>query len=180
MNDAETPRPSDAENTPPSSGRADTSPRPPRRQLTRGSILFAVILGVMAGVGTFTFGYGRGASYLSNDPQTCANCHVMQEHLDSWAKSTHHDVAVCNDCHLPHHPVGKWLTKADNGLFHSVAFTTGDFKNPIQIKPRNRQVTQDACVHCHRDFVHSMLPVNQEQETQNCVHCHQSAGHAQR
>jgi cytochrome c nitrite reductase small subunit len=44
---------------------------------------------------------------------------------------------------------GKWITKADNGFFHSLAFTTDDFHEPIQIKPRNRRVTQGACLHCH-------------------------------
>lgn len=171
--------------------------------LGKASIAFVIVLGVLAGVGTFTFGYGRGASYLSNNPETCVNCHVMQGHMDSWQKSSHHAVAVCNDCHLPHHPVGKWVTKADNGFFHSLAFTTGDYKNPIQIKDRNRRVTQGTCLHCHKDFVHNMLPNKPRQtsgiawdslatwksadtdqdadwDVQSCVHCHSDVGHALR
>jgi len=132
------------------------------------------------GVGVFTFGYGKGASYLSNDPQTCVNCHVMQDHLDAWQHSSHHHVAVCNDCHLPHDFIGKWITKADNGFFHSLAFTLDDFKNPIQIKPRNRRVTQSTCVSCHRDFVHALLPISASQGMQNCVHCHADVGHSHR
>jgi len=145
-----------------------------------GVIAFAVCLGTLVGLGTFTFGYGKGASYLSNDPLTCVNCHVMQDHLDAWQHSSHHHVAVCNDCHLPHDFFGKWLTKADNGFFHSLAFTLGDFKNPIQIKPRNRRVTQSTCVSCHQDFVHALLPINDAQGMQNCVHCHADVGHAHR
>ena len=33
------------------------------------------MLGILTGVGAFTFGYGQGWSYLSNNPATCANCH---------------------------------------------------------------------------------------------------------
>jgi len=149
-----------------------------RRRFGKGSLAFAACLGMLAGVGTFTFGYSKGASYLSNNPQTCVNCHVMQDHLDSWQHSSHHHVAVCNDCHLPHDPIGKWITKADNGFFHSLAFTLGDFKNPIQIKARNKRVTQSTCVSCHKDFVHSMLPATPEQDMQACVHCHAEVGHA--
>lgn len=143
-------------------------------------VSLATLLGVFAGVGTFTFGYAQGAAYLSNDPASCRNCHVMQGHFDSWVNSSHARVAVCNDCHLPHDFLGKWITKADNGFFHSVAFTSGDFHEPIRIKPRNRQVTQNACLHCHADFVHNMLPEVPSGEMLLCVHCHDDVGHAGR
>jgi cytochrome c nitrite reductase small subunit len=104
--------------------KADTSQRQnPRKHAwaPRLFALLAVLLGVLGGIGAFTFGYGQGASYMSNDPQACINCHVMGDHYDSWQNSSHRHVAVCNDCHLPHDPVGKLLTKADNGFFHSLA-----------------------------------------------------------
>ena len=138
----------------------------------------AACLGALAGLGAFTFGYGDGASYLSNDPNACTNSHVMQSNFDSWVKSSHHAVATCNDCHLPHGPAGKWVTKADNGFFHSLAFTTGEFHEPIQIKPRNARVTQNACLHCHGDFVNHMRPVHAGGDMLRCVRCHADAGHA--
>src|SRR5262245_19272580 len=104
------------------------------------AVAAAVMFGVLGGLGFFTFGYGNGLAYLSNNPASCANCHVMQSEYDSWLKSSHHAVATCNDCHLPHNFFGKWLVKGDNGFFHSLAFTTGAFKDPIQIKPRNSRV----------------------------------------
>ncbi|QDT34904.1 Cytochrome c-type protein NrfH [Thalassoglobus polymorphus] len=150
------------------------------------AVTFSAMLGILAGLGVFTFGYGKGASYLSNDPKGCANCHVMQDHFDSWQQSSHHHVAVCNDCHLPHDFVGKWVTKADNGFFHSLAFTLHDYHDPIQIKPRNRRVTQSSCIDCHEDFIHPLLPVETEAGTGDakahdmlsCVHCHSDVGHA--
>ncbi|WP_430451330.1 cytochrome c nitrite reductase small subunit [Rhodopirellula europaea] len=149
-----------------------------KKRFPRIAMLFCVALGLLAGIGTFTFGYGKGASYLSNKPETCVNCHVMQSHFDSWQQSSHHHVAVCNDCHLPHDKIGKWVVKGDNGFFHSLAFTLGGYSDPIKIKPRNRRVTQSTCVDCHRDFVHALLPATPQGDMQNCVHCHADVGHA--
>ncbi|QDT09733.1 cytochrome c nitrite reductase small subunit [Planctomycetes bacterium K23_9] len=158
---------------------SNTDARPPRKlRIGKLPLLLALLLGVLAGLGTFTFGYGKGASYLSNNPETCVNCHVMQDHMDSWQQSSHHHVAVCNDCHLPHDFVGKWVTKADNGFFHSLAFTLQNYRDPIQIKPRNKRVTQSTCVSCHNDFVHSLLPATDDEGMQSCVHCHSDVGHA--
>ena len=143
-------------------------------------LIFSGILGLLLGIGIFTFGYGKGASYLSNNPKGCANCHVMQDHYDSWQHSSHRHVAVCNDCHLPHDPIGKWLVKADNGFFHSLAFTLENFHEPIQIKPRNRRVTQGTCLYCHESVVHEMLTTEADGEMLSCVHCHSDVGHAHR
>lgn len=142
------------------------------------TVILAVALGVLGGISAFTVDYGEGLSYLSDDPTACVNCHVMQGHYDAWVNSSHRHVAVCNDCHLPHDFVGKWITKADNGFFHSLAFTTGDFHEPIRIKPRNRRVTQGACIDCHRDLVNHMLPVKRGGPTLRCVQCHAAVGHA--
>jgi len=57
----------------------------------------AAVLGVVGGLGLFTFGYGDGLAYLSNDPAACANHHVMQASYDAWLKSSHHGVATRND-----------------------------------------------------------------------------------
>ena len=143
------------------------------------AVATAIAFGFFGGLGLFTFGYGEGYAYLGNDPAACANCHVMQPQYDSWQKSSHHTVAGCNDCHLSHDFFSKWVNKADNGFFHSLAFTTGNFKDPIQIKPRNSRVTQAACIYCHRELVNHMLPVKEGGEVLSCVNCHASVGHAQ-
>lgn len=148
------------------------------------AIILAVTFGVFGGLGVFTFGYGGGHAYLGNNPATCANCHVMQSNYDSWVKSSHHAVATCNDCHLSHDPIMKWVNKADNGFFHSLAFTTDNFADPIQIKPRNSRITQAACLYCHKDLVNHMLPAPESVGTSSskplsCVHCHMGVGHAQ-
>lgn len=148
----------------------------------RLAVVATLLFGAVSGLGAFTFVYGQGASYLVDDPVSCTNCHIMQEHFDSWLASSHENVATCNDCHLRPHPIGKWLTKADNGFFHSWAFTTGDYPDPLRIKPRNRAVTQEACLHCHADVFH---PEGQGangmgDDAPLCVHCHTGVGHAHR
>jgi len=169
--------------------KSDASPQGRRRRIWILAVLTqvgylpiatAVVLGMLSGVGAFTFGYGEGASYMSNDPAACRNCHIMQDHYDAWMNSSHRHVAVCNDCHLPSNFVGKWVTKSDNGFFHSLAFTTGQFHEPIQIKPRNARVTQNACLHCHGDLVNHMMPAERGGDMLSCVHCHSDVGHRHR
>ena len=46
------------------------------------------MLGFVLGGGAYTFIYAKGASYLTNDPKACINCHVMQEQYDGWIKSS--------------------------------------------------------------------------------------------
>lgn len=132
----------------------------------------AAVVGAALGLGTFTFVYARGGSYLGSDPASCANCHVMREHYQAWQKSSHHTVAVCNDCHAPSGGLAKYWVKAVNGFHHSYAFTTGDFREPIAITPRNREVTEAQCRRCHRDMVAAMGTGEL-----SCIRCHDSVGH---
>lgn len=139
-----------------------------------------VMLGGLLGVGSFTFHYGEGWSYFSTDPTTCVNCHIMQPHYDTWQKSSHHAVATCVDCHLPHDFPHKYIAKADNGFNHSWAFTFQDFHEPIEIKPRNRRILEQNCRHCHEAMVHQMLAHHEAVDRADmieCVHCHAGVGH---
>ena len=124
-----------------------------------GALLAAAVVGVAAGLGTFTFVYAKGASYLSTDPAVCANCHIMGEHYAAWQRSSHRIAAGCADCHMPHDLVGKYAAKASNGFWHSLAFTTGRFPDPLQIKPHNRAITEQACRDCHADIASAIDPV---------------------
>jgi cytochrome c nitrite reductase small subunit len=139
-------------------------------------LLLAALVGVLVGIGAFTFVYARGSSYLTNNPAACANCHVMQEHYSAWIKSSHHAVAVCNDCHAPHDLVGKYQTKARNGFWHSYYFTTGNFPDPIRITPPNHEVTEHACRRCHADVV-SAIDRHTDNGEISCVRCHPNVGH---
>jgi cytochrome c nitrite reductase small subunit len=142
------------------------------------AVALGATVGVAVGMGGFTFVYAEGGSYLSNDPAACANCHVMQEQLQDWSRSSHHAVAVCNDCHAPHDLVGKYMTKAINGWNHSLAFTTGDFPEHMRITPRNRAVTQGACRSCHAEVVDAIdHAAGEASQPLDCIRCHRSVGH---
>jgi cytochrome c nitrite reductase small subunit len=140
-------------------------------------VALAVSLGSAFGLGAYTFVYARGASYMTNDPRACANCHVMQTHYDGWIKSSHRSVAACNDCHTPPGLIPKYMTKASNGFWHSFAFTTGRFPDPLRIKPANRAVTEKACRGCHADTVSAMDGAHDRQDASSCIRCHLSVGH---
>lgn len=139
------------------------------------ALVLSLLLGLGLGLGLFTFHFARGGSYFSNDPTACVNCHIMREQFDGWQKASHHTVATCNDCHAPHDFVGKYLTKAENGFWHSKAFTFQDFAEPIRIRARNAEVTNNACIYCHQELVSEV--VGHGQSTLRCVHCHAGVGH---
>lgn len=142
-------------------------------------IVLGVGLGLAVGVGVYTFWYGKGYSYMSNDPLACANCHIMEEQYSGWLKSSHKTVATCNDCHTPHNFVGKYATKAWNGFWHSYYFTAGGFHEPIQITELNRRIAEASCRECHTTMVHS-ITVSEDvkaSEEMSCIRCHRNVGH---
>jgi cytochrome c nitrite reductase small subunit len=134
------------------------------------------LLGVPAGVGAFTFVYAKGYSYLSTDPRTCLNCHIMSQQYDAWRKSGHRHTATCVECHLPNRGIAKWVAKADQGFRHSLAFTLQNFPEPIKIIPRDRLIVRANCVRCHESFVHAVVGTSTGHEL-DCLHCHATAGH---
>lgn len=135
-------------------------------------------VGAAGGLGVYTFWYAKGASYMTNDPAACANCHIMQSYYDAWSRGSHHAVAVCNDCHTPHDFFGKYLTKSINGYNHSLAFTTGRFHEPIQITARNHEITEAACRRCHQNIVQAIdTGGGPHSGTMSCVRCHDDVGH---
>jgi cytochrome c nitrite reductase small subunit len=146
------------------------------------ALIACVVVGIPVGVSLATFRYGEGLSYLSNNPEACTNCHIMREQYDSWSKSGHHHVAVCNDCHLPHAIVPKMIAKTRNGWNHSSAFTLGNFPEPIIIGKKNAEILQENCIRCHVSFVHSVMlaeaTTGRAEDAVSCVHCHKNVGHA--
>ncbi|MEW6128556.1 MAG: cytochrome c nitrite reductase small subunit [Acidobacteriota bacterium] len=143
------------------------------------SIVLGVMVGLAVGLGSYTFIYAKGYSYLLNDPASCANCHIMQEQYDGWEKSSHRSVATCNDCHTPPGFFAKYYSKASNGFWHSFGFTTGRFHEPIQIKPHNRDITEKACRKCHQEIVDAIENPHamSEQNETSCLRCHRNVGH---
>ncbi|HEU4556657.1 MAG TPA: cytochrome c nitrite reductase small subunit [Longimicrobium sp.] len=152
------------------------------------ALVAACVIGAAIGLGSFTFVYARGSSYLTNDPAACANCHVMRDHFSAWQRSSHHNVAVCNDCHAPHNLAGKYYTKGLNGFWHSFYFTTGGYPYPLRMTERNRRVTEGACRYCHEEVTDAIehgaagpAPAREDErespERLMCTRCHSDVGH---
>jgi len=149
-----------------------------KNSLTWLPIVLSGLIGVLIGLSSYTFYHARGLSYLSNDPTACVNCHIMRDQYDGWQKGSHHAVATCNDCHVPHDFIGKYLAKAENGFWHSKGFTLQDFHEPIQIKEKNKVLLQENCVACHAGLVSDISPHSGDAQTMlDCVHCHAAVGH---
>lgn len=148
---------------------------------TRSFWALCIMISAGLGIGLYTFYYAEGLSYMSDDPEVCINCHIMQPQYDSWLKSSHHTVAGCVDCHLPHDFVGKYLAKGANGWSHSVAFTLQNFHEPIQITPKNAAILQETCINCHDALVHDLAAgaVAANPQAVQCVHCHSGVGHGE-
>lgn len=135
------------------------------------------MLGLIFGLGVFTFTYAEGLSYFSDDPASCLNCHVMRDQFEAWNHSSHKAVATCNDCHTPHHNiVAKYTVKAINGFNHSLHFTLDTFPDPIRIREMNAGVAQANCNACHESLV-SQVHVSALGEANDCVACHGNVGH---
>ena len=136
----------------------------------------ALMLGLIGGLGIYIFNYAAGTSYLTDDPKACINCHVMRDQFEDWNHSSHKTFAVCNDCHAPHGFVDKWLAKGINGWNHSLAFTTGNFSDPIRIKEFNSKIVQSNCVFCHQGLVSEIYHPGSKQK-RFCFDCHDNIGH---
>lgn len=147
------------------------------RRLRRVELVLGALIGVVVGVGVYTFVYAKGGSYLFNDPKACANCHIMREHYDAWVKSSHHAVATCSDCHTPKGFIPKYLSKASNGFWHSLGFTTGRFPDPLRIRAHNREITEAACRSCHAAIVEAIDPKAPASRKTSCTRCHRDVGH---
>ncbi|MFI4851656.1 MAG: cytochrome c nitrite reductase small subunit [Gimesia chilikensis] len=142
------------------------------------TVLLCVLLGAVIGTGSYTVQYAEGLSYLSNDPKACVNCHIMRDQYDGWQKASHHANATCNDCHVPHSFIPKYLVKAENGFWHSKGFTLQDFHEPIQMRPISLKILNTNCINCHQELVNDILGHGVAgNESKGCVHCHSSVGH---
>lgn len=132
------------------------------------------IVAIALALGVYTLWYAKAFAYLSDEPAACVNCHVMNDNFHSWVVSSHR-TATCNDCHLPHDGVAKYMAKIENGVRHAAAFTFENVQT-IRITEPHRQQLQQNCVRCHQASVDWVIQFQQGSEM-TCTKCHQGAGH---
>jgi cytochrome c nitrite reductase small subunit len=128
-------------------------------------------LGVAAGLALLVARVSNAASYLSDAPETCMNCHVMTDAYASWQRGSHGRVAVCVDCHVPHtNPVAKLAFKAHDGLRHATMFTLRLEPQVLRLSPGAVHVVQGNCLRCHGDVL-AMVRLADTSE-RRCWDCH--------
>ena len=116
----------------------------------------AIIGGAMLGLLFYIVYISNAVSYLSDNPETCVNCHIMAPEFATWAHSSHREVAHCNDCHVPHNNVfNKYYFKAKDGMRHAYMFTMRMEPQTIFIREEGKHVVQQNCLRCHDKLVHN-------------------------
>lgn len=143
-----------------------------------------VLLGIFIGLGAFAFYASNAQSYLSDEPETCINCHVMFPQYASWRHSSHANVATCNDCHVPQDNFfRKYYFKGSDGLRHATIFTMRWEPQVIHIKDAGINVVQENCIRCHSDLVNMTDLVEVTGDNHNegrghrCWDCHRETPH---
>ena len=142
-----------------------------------------IAAGVFTGLILFILYAGNADSYLSDNPETCINCHVMNTQYATWQYSSHSNVANCNDCHIPHNNLlSKFLFKASDGLRHSTIFTLRLEPQVIRIKDAGAEVVQENCERCHGGILsfHETIEYATGQKEENeryCWDCHRETPH---
>lgn len=142
-----------------------------------------ILLGTFTGIGLYTFYVSRAWSYLSDEPETCINCHIMSPQYTTWRHSSHREVASCNDCHVPQDNIFRtYYFKAMDGLRHSAIFTTRGYDQSIRMLHPGNKVVQENCIRCHghlTERVNANVTFKQTLagEGKKCWDCHRDVPH---
>lgn len=143
-----------------------------------------IISSILVGVVLFLFYVSKAHSYLSDNPETCMNCHIMAPQYATWNHSSHREVAHCNDCHVPHNNVfNKYYFKAKDGMRHATIFTLRKEPQVIFIREEGAKVVHDNCIRCHSKLLtdpklkSSVAAHQAHREDRACWDCHREVPH---
>lgn len=143
-----------------------------------------IVVSIIAGILIYLFYVSRAASYLSDKPETCVNCHIMAPQYATWSHSSHREAAHCNDCHVPQDNVfNKFYFKAKDGMRHATIFTMKAEPQVIFILDAGQRVVKDNCVRCHEKVLtdNRMASINpgfiMMREERQCWECHREVPH---
>lgn len=143
-----------------------------------------MVTGIIIGLVLFLFYVSKAHSYLSDNPETCTNCHLMSPQYATWTHSSHREVAHCNDCHVPHNNfVNKYYFKAKDGLRHATIFTMRREPQVIFIREEGAEVVHQNCVRCHSKLLNDSKLVasvnahSAHMTDRKCWECHRETPH---
>lgn len=111
----------------------------------------------------------------SDSPEFCSSCHIMTQVNDSFAESSHTELA-CGDCHLPHDNIVNKLTeKARAGLNHIYFNTLNVDGIPavLHTTDNTKEIIKENCIGCHENTVEDIS----HDAKDNCSDCHQGLPH---
>lgn len=127
------------------------SPQSQKRKWAKS--LIPILLGVIIGLGCYVMYISKAASYLSDDPKACVNCHIMAPEYSTWFHSSHGRNTTCNDCHVPQDNIArKYYFKAMDGVRHASMYALELEPQTIRILPPGQKVVQENCIRCHSDL----------------------------
>jgi len=151
---------------------------------TKWKIPVIIILGMFFGFGFYIIYISNAPSYLSDNPETCVNCHIMAPQYATWIHSSHRQWTSCNDCHVPHNNVfNKYFFKAKDGLRHATIFTLRNEPQVIFIKEDGKVVVQENCIRCHEHLITDSKLLNRTKDIHAnrtdrvCWDCHRETPH---
>jgi cytochrome c nitrite reductase small subunit len=143
-----------------------------------------VISSILLGVFLFTLYVSKAHSYLSDNPETCTNCHIMAPQYATWNHSSHREVANCNDCHVPHNNfLNKYYFKGKDGLRHATIFTLRNEPQVIFIREEGSEVVHKNCIRCHSQQINdpklsaSVEGHQAHMQDRKCWDCHREVPH---
>lgn len=143
-----------------------------------------ILGGVVCGLFIYVLFASHAHSYLSDNPKACVNCHVMSSEFATWQHSSHREVAVCNDCHVPHDNfISKYFFKAKDGLYHATIFTLNAEPQVIRMRNASANVVQKNCEGCHFQLnqkinnTHMSVKKANHGEGKLCWECHRETPH---
>ena len=156
-----------------------------------------VAVAAFIGLGLYMLKLSNAASYLSDDPQACVNCHLMTPQYLTWTHSSHREVAHCNDCHVPH----DWTAKMGRKMQASKEVwgkIFGSIDTPEKFEAMRLQLAQNEwkrlkannsleCRNCHdydyMDFTRQSKRATDAHSTylargeRTCIDCHKGIAH---
>ncbi|MHC4717845.1 MAG: cytochrome c nitrite reductase small subunit [Planctomycetota bacterium] len=139
----------------------------------RWQVAVYVSVGVAVGVAVLVARVANAASYLSDAPETCMNCHVMTDAYATWQRGSHGRAAVCVDCHVPHdNPIARNAFKGMDGMKHSYVFTLRREPQVLELSDAAIPVVQSNCLRCHSDRLEMIRLAGSSERT--CWDCHVS------
>ncbi len=143
-----------------------------------------ILAGIFTGLGVYLLQISNAPSYLSDDPKTCVNCHIMAPQYATWFHSSHREKANCNDCHVPQDNIfRKYFFKAKDGMRHATMFTLRMEPQVIFIKDDGKEVVQENCIRCHAQTITDAKTLRYTKDfhhfktERKCWECHRETPH---